>query len=362
MKARSYFTKLIAAALAAAALIVPVSLTSSAAQTQIVGVKTSNSATVPLGGDNITLELNKQYTFPEFTSGLTGNIYKVRISDKAVLSYKNGIFTATGEGETNVAVTTTGGSVIKFHVRVKTPTVSVRLSVSDLDLTVGQKKALNAITSASKSTLKWTSSDTKVVSVDKNGNITAKKKGTATVTVKTANGKSSSCTVKVNEVRVTGVRLDISGMTLGIGQKRTINSTVYPVSATDKTIKWSSSDNRIATVDKNGVVLAKKDGVVKITAESTNGKKSSCSVTVKAAPKTIRFTKDSVTVTVGKPGYVTLEGQAGSLTGGVTYKSSDNSVCSVSASGKLTAKKPGKVTVTAKAYNGKTAKCTVNVK
>ncbi len=364
MKHSSVLRRLSAVFLAAAAIMVPMSMTAAAAQTTApaVGIQTKTSGKLPVNGNNMTLELDKTYVFPDYVSRLTGSVYSVQIGNKSVLTYKNGVFTAVGEGTTNLTIKTTRGNTIKMKVTVKTPPVSVRLDMSRMDMNVGQVKTLKAITSASKGSLSWTSSDSKVISVNSAGAVTAKKAGTATVTVKTTSGKSASCTIRVNTVKVTNITLDYSTMTLGIGQKRTLNTTVYPAAATDKSIKWSTSDSRIATVDKNGVVLAKKDGTVKITAESSNGKKKSCAVTVKPAPKSIHFKKDNVTLTIGKTSYVRLEGQAGSYTKGVTYKSSDNRVCTVSATGKITGVKPGKVTITATTYNGKTAKCTVTVK
>ena len=60
-----------------------------------------------------------------------------------------------------------------------------------------------------------------------------------------------------------------------------LNAAINPSNATNKSVSWSSSDNRVATVS-NGTVVAKGAGTATITAKSNNGKTASCSVTVKA--------------------------------------------------------------------------------
>lgn len=128
----------------------------------------------------------------------------------------------------------------------------------------------------------WTSSNKKIVTVDKKGKIKAVKNGKATINVTMKSGAKASCKVTVSKGKVTTKKLTISNkkLTLKKGKKVTLTVKRNPISATEK-IKWSTSDKKIATVSSKGKVTAKKPGKVTITARSSNGKKATCKVTVK---------------------------------------------------------------------------------
>ena len=65
-----------------------------------------------------------------------------------------------------------------------------------------------------------------------------------------------------------------------VGQTEPLKVEVLPVDASDKSIKWSSSNQVVATVDKKGIVTANAAGTANVTAESVNGITDSCSVLV----------------------------------------------------------------------------------
>lgn len=88
------------------------------------------------------------------------------------------------------------------------------------------------------------------------------------------------------EVSVDGVSLNKSSATITVGETLTLRATVTPSNATDRTVKWTSSDTTIASVT-NGVVTGKKAGTATITVTTTDGNKTAkCTVTVNAAPVT----------------------------------------------------------------------------
>jgi hypothetical protein len=80
------------------------------------------------------------------------------------------------------------------------------------------------------------------------------------------------------------IELDISSMTLTIGESKTINATISPSNATDKTVTWSSSNSSVATVN-NGKVSAVSAGTADIIAKTANGLTASCKCTVKEPEK-----------------------------------------------------------------------------
>lgn len=129
----------------------------------------------------------------------------------------------------------------------------------------------------------WKSSNTKVVKVDKHGNVTAVAPGKADIIVTTKDGKySDKCTVTVNKVKVKTVKLNKTKLTLKRNKKAKLAATINPTNVTDKRVKWTSSKPKIVSVDQNGNIVAKKKGTATITAITLDGnKKATCKVTVK---------------------------------------------------------------------------------
>ncbi|MBR6159999.1 MAG: Ig-like domain-containing protein, partial [Lachnospiraceae bacterium] len=132
-------------------------------------------------------------------------------------------------------------------------------------------------------TVTWKSSNKKVATVDKNGKVKGKKKGTATITATTKNGKKYKCKVTVkNPVKVKSIKLNKKKATVKVGGTLKLKVTFKPKKPTNRKVTWKSSNKKIATVDKNGKIKAKKKGKVTITATSKDGKKKAkCKVTVK---------------------------------------------------------------------------------
>ena len=251
---------------------------------------------------------------------------------------------------------------------------SVSISPESLTLTEGESFKLTASISpenASEKYVTWSSDNTSVAAVDDDGTISAKKAGSATITVKTNDGgKTAICsvTVKAAEVPVTGVSLNESSLTLTEGETYTLTATVYPSNATDKSVTWSSNNTSVVTVSSSGVVTAIKAGSATITVKTNNGgKTAACAVTVKAAevPVTgVSLDKTSLTMTEGETQTLAATVKPDNATDKtVTWSSSNTSVATVSSSGVVTAIVAGSATITVKTNNGsKTATCAVTVK
>ncbi|MGN0807409.1 MAG: Ig-like domain-containing protein [Candidatus Coproplasma sp.] len=168
-------------------------------------------------------------------------------------------------------------------------------------------------------------------------------------------------------VSVTGVSLDKENSSLKVGETDTLTATVSPADADNTNIIWSSSDETIATV-VNGVVTALKAGTVTITATSAenSGLSASCVYTVSnVAPTSITLNTTSATITVGD----TLNLTASVLPSNATFKTvtwstSNSSVATVDANGKVTAIGTGSVTITATADDASSVKatCAITVK
>jgi uncharacterized protein YjdB len=124
-----------------------------------------------------------------------------------------------------------------------------------------------------------------IATVDNKGKVTAVKEGNADITVTTKDGnKTAKCTLTVTakQIPVTGVTLDKSTLSLEEGATETLNATIAPSNASYKAVKFTSSDEAIATVDDKGLVTAVKAGTADITVESLmdGSKTAKCTLTV----------------------------------------------------------------------------------
>ncbi len=163
----------------------------------------------------------------------------------------------------------------------------VSLNKTSTTLSLGGTETLEATIApndATNTNLEWTSSDDTKVSVE-NGVITALALTNGTpvnITVTTADGGfTASCAVTVNPVPVSIVSLDRTSARLVIGNTLTLEATVSPDNATDKSVTWESDDEDVATVE-DGVVTAIDEGTATITVKSNadNTKTATCTITV----------------------------------------------------------------------------------
>lgn len=160
----------------------------------------------------------------------------------------------------------------------------VSLDKTTLSIFPGDFVALKATVNPDNATskyLEWSSSDTKIASVDNWGRVAGIAPGTAKITVTTASGGyTASCNVTVDPILETAISVDPTELTVYYDEFGTITATVEPSNASYKTVTWSSADETIATVDENGKVKGVGLGSTNITATSKNGLTAKCKVTV----------------------------------------------------------------------------------
>lgn len=211
---------------------------------------------------------------------------------------------------------------------VKTPATTIALDKTTASLKEGEKVNLSATVGPENVTSKvviWSSSDESIATVADDGTVTAVKAGDVTITAKAAYGKNvtATCDIKVSEaekpqptpepkpqpqptpepepqpqptpepepqptpqkVAATTITLDKTTANLKEGETVELKATVGPENATDKSVTWTSSDEGVATVSKDGKVTAVKAGSVKITATAVSGKNvtATCDITVTQA-------------------------------------------------------------------------------
>lgn len=148
---------------------------------------------------------------------------------------------------------------------------------------------------ATDKTIEWTSSDNDVVEVAR-GRLLAHKAGDAVITATAKDGQGAKATVTV-KVIVEAESVEVSGAKhVAINGTVTFAATVAPENATDKTVTWTTDNDKIATVDKNGVLTGVAEGKVVVTATTANGK--TATATVYVTKVAIDGTQDEVYNTV----------------------------------------------------------------
>lgn len=161
------------------------------------------------------------------------------------------------------------------------PVTGISLDEDRFTLLEGEGRTLIATVSPSHASNKaviWSSSDPQVAEVKGSGVVTAKNPGDAIITATTVEGQktaSAKVTVKkaVEEVPVTGVKLDRDSLKLLVGETHKLTAIVQPNDASNQDVSWSSSHPKVASVDEEGVVTAHKAGEAAITVTTADGGK-----------------------------------------------------------------------------------------
>ena len=184
---------------------------------------------------------------------------------------KYGKVTGKSVGSTWVYAKAADGSEVRASIKVIPQPTSVKLNYSSKIVTVGkttQFKATVNPTNANQA-VTWRSSNTRIATVDKNGLVTAKSVGTAYIYAKTINGKEIRATVKVIP-QPKSVKINTEKQILKIGRSCTLKATVNPTNA-NQAVTWRIGNSKIATVDKNGRVTGKSEGLTWLYAKTVNG-------------------------------------------------------------------------------------------
>lgn len=261
--------------------------------------------------------------------------------------------------------------------KVKSVSVTeVGLNKTSTTLIEGETETLVATVMPENATDKsvvWESGNESAATVSQEGLVTAVGEGKATITVKTNDGGfSASCEVTVNKkvIAVTGVKLSAASMTLREGDKGTLTATVEPANATNKNVEWWTSDLDVVSVistsgSSNGYVEARKAGKATVTVKTEDGEFSaSCEITVekKEVPVTgISIEPSSLKLPAGDTYSLIPHVQPSDATNqNIKWLSTNESVVTVNAEGKVTAVAAGSTEIRAM-LEGKFATCPVEV-
>lgn len=266
----------------------------------------------------------------------------------------------------------TGSGRMDTHMITVEPLVPVEKIKLDSEMTVttsGLHELEYTIEPANASIqdLEWESTDAAVAKVQYSSGryvLYAYKNGTTTITATATDGSgvTASCEVTVNiNYPVQGISLNHDAKTFTkAGETLQLTATIYPDSATNKTVTWKSSDKTVATVDESGLVTAVGNGTANITATTEDGNyTATCKVTVEIPELTLSLDKTELTLTQTEE-QQKLTATVSDPEEKVTWLSSDPFVATVTRDGTVTAIANGTATITASAGD-KTVSCTVKV-
>ena len=241
--------------------------------------------------------------------------------------------------------------------------------------------------------IKYTSTDEEVAAVSSDGIVSAKKKGSTTIKV---NNGYKTVTKKVNVVAasgvnsVTGVKLNVTSLTINVNSSGSLSAIVSPSDATNKAVTWSSSNESVALVSSKGKVVGVGVGSAVITVTTQDGNKTAmANVTVKRASSSssssggssssgssssssssssykkvtkVSINSDDFTLKVGNTKSLTYAIKPSNATNKkVTWDTSNPSIAKVSTAGKVTGVGAGTAYITIKSVDGVSDKVKVVV-
>lgn len=333
--------------------------------------------------DSLYLKEGQELTIQQFTKGvfvdskeactITSSSNAVTVGDKIKAGTKGQMATLTLKAGT----TTKTIKVYTTDETGKIPTQAVVLNKTFVTLNAGKTEQLKITylpdyATASIGTVKWTSSNEAVVTVDAAGKLTAKAAGKAIITAITSDGNVMYCIVTVENIKVSKITITTTTSNkIATGKKVTLKATVTPSNAYNKGVTWKSSNTKVATVSSSGVVTTKKKMggktvTITATAKDGSGKKASYKIYVKKGIVKKVYISGVKSVKAGKKLY--LKGKTSASSGAnrtLKWSSSNTKYAKVSSKGTVTTYKAGKkksVKITARAVDGSGKSKTVTIK
>lgn len=234
-----------------------------------------------------TLELAVGDTFKlEYETTPSTSTQPVKFSSKAELIAsvdENGVVTAADVGETTITVYANESAKKEITVKVYPKAEKIEFSNATLDLPISQNATLEYTVTPSdaRGEKRFSSSDESVVTVGANGVISAKKAGSAEITL-TIGEVTAKITINVKNIDIPVDKITFSETEVTVikGSKYELGWTLTPKYPSNTNLTFESNNKKIATVDKNGVITGVAEGTATITAKAASGVKATVKVTV----------------------------------------------------------------------------------
>lgn len=237
-----------------------------------------------------TLQLNAALEPENITNS---NISWTSTNPNVATVNPTGLIHALAQGSTQIIATTTDGSNLSAICEITVEKqfieiTQIQISPSSARISVGKSVKLNAIITpgdATSTNVLWSSTNTSVATVSQDGNVEAIAEGEAVIIASIQDGSnlSATCNISVYNdiILISEIILDPVNIEGDENESATINAVIIPENATNKQLKWYSSNDNVAVVN-DGVVKLVKRGTAIITAEALDGSnvKSECTVVV----------------------------------------------------------------------------------
>lgn len=347
---------------------------------------TASTATrISFLSDSLYLKEGQELTIQQLTKGVfvdSKEACTITSSNVTAVSITGDKIKAGTKGQMAILTLKAGTTTktIKVYTTDETgkiPTQAVVLNKTFVTLNPGKTEQLKITylpdyATASIGTVKWTSSNEAVVTVDAAGKLTAKAAGKAIITAITSDGNVMYCIVTVENIKVSKITITTTTSNkIATGKKVTLKAAVTPSNAYNKGVTWKSSNTKVATVSSSGVVTTKKKMggktvTITATAKDGSGKKASYKIYVKKGIVKKVYISGVKSVKAGKKLY--LKGKTSASSGAnrtLKWSSSNTKYAKVSSKGTVTTYKAGKkksVKITARAVDGSGKSKTVTIK
>ena len=276
---------------------------------------------------------------------------------------QRGRVTGRKAGETTITATGADGKASVYSISVVQPVTRVKLP-SSLSLERGASAQLRPAIlpeDATDKALSFSSSDESVAAVNQKGLVTARSVGRAIITAEAASGRKASLRLTVTQP-VTRISIDMDSFVLNTSDSRRLNAIIAPAEATDRTVRWSSSNRNIARVSASGIVTGRSPGIAVITAKASNGLTAFCTVTVLQPVTSVRLNPSHLNLLCGDAAKLTVSlGPANVTDKTIVWASSNPAVATVDPDGAVHGLSDGACVITATASNGKSATAKVTV-
>ena len=254
------------------------------------------STTLLVGAKDEDAKLQLEYTItPDeaFHQGVTWTTSNPSVAtvDEA------GLVTAVARGTAVITATSTDPTSVKkatCKVTVAQAATGIALDKDELNIPAGKSASLKATISpsdASNKQVTWSTSDESIATVSSSGQVRGVSAGAAviTATAKDGSGVVATCTVSV-VTPVKKITSEVKSISMAPSTTWHLTATVEPEEATLKDILWSSSNEKVATVDENGVVTGVAKGSATITGTAIDGSNVKAKIQVKVQEYDLVFT------------------------------------------------------------------------
>ena len=345
-------------------------------------VGTVSAITVPAGMNANAIPLGGPVPLTATTTLANGGPVGItwESDDPSVVTVDaNGVITPVREGTAIISATTDDDGGARNILRVTiVPGASIVLpegkKANAIDVNGGTFALTAKAAPVAVQSCVWSSGTTSVATVDSSGNVTPVAAGNTTITATAtlADGSASVATVKLVVIKpVTGITIT-SPVGNTISANTTLTAACTPGDATTQTVRWYTSDPSVATINSStGALVPMSQGPVTITAVANDGSgvKGTIDLTVaynEVASITLAVpggvNKDAIPVGGGNVALTATVAPGDALKQNLTWTTTNTRIATVSTSGVVTPKGPGKVIVIASSNDGSQVVGTITLK